>query len=70
MGIISLLASLVTSLFGGAPKAKTSKATADTTAADRTSKAARVALYETAGGQAGMELTPAQVKKRDTLFGN
>lgn len=66
MGISNIL----TSLFGGAPKANTSKATADTTAADSTSKAARVALYETAGGQAGMELTPAQVKKRDTLFGN
>lgn len=40
-------------------------------AADQaTSKTARASLYSTAGGVAGEELMPDQVKKRPSLLGN
>lgn len=67
----------VTSLFGGAPKAKAAApitarkpiAAADDGAA-QAKKVARATLYETTGGASGQELQPDQVKKRDTLLGN
>lgn len=37
---------------------------------DAVAKKARATLYETAGGAAGEELSPDQVKRRSTLFGN
>ncbi len=57
---------------GGAAKApKVSSAAADSVTADANrAKTARAALYATDGGVSGQELSPSQVQKRPTLFGN
>lgn len=56
---------------GGGNKPQVSGAAAKEVEADQaTSKTARASLYATAGGVAGEDLNPDQVKKRQTLLGN
>lgn len=56
-------------LLGGAPKTSgaASKEVGD---AAKKSARQRSALFMTEGGAVGEELSPEQIKKRDTLFGN
>jgi len=57
-------------LGGSTPKAD-SKAPTETIATEAdAAKKARTALLETQGGIVGEELDPAQVKRRDNIFGN
>jgi hypothetical protein len=61
----------VGNLFGGGKTAvNTAPAESTVEAAKTASKANRSALFATSGGIMGQELTPGEVKKRDTLFGN
>ena len=55
--------------FFSAPKVQSS-ASADLDAARKKSKLVRKSLFATKGGEAGEELTPSQVGKRDSFFGN
>lgn len=56
-------------LFGGAPKVSTAAVT-QTQEEKKKAKTGRSALYETGGGVNGQELTPDEVKRRNTLLGN
>lgn len=56
---------------GGSPKVDTSAADKETGDAQNQANAARGALFETAGGAAGSDLSPQQIaSSRSTLFGN
>ncbi len=56
-------------LFGSTPEVATQEPE-ELVADKKKAKKSRVALLETAGGRAGEELTPDQVQKRPTIFGN
>lgn len=62
--------SVIKSLFGGGTPKTSTEATTVTKEDQRKASSSRAALYETAGGVTGAELTTDQVKKRETLFGN
>lgn len=57
-------------IFGKNDEVDTSSADATVDEDEKKAKAIRSALYETAGGSSGQELTAGQTQKRDTLFGN
>jgi len=67
---------LFSAIFGGAPKAKApepvkTKESVKGAEEDKgATKRRRANLFETEGGVAGQELSPEQVQKRPTLFGN
>ena len=61
---------VIKQLFGGGTQKTSGTATKTTEEDQRKASSSRAALYETAGGVAGAELTTDQVKKRETLFGN
>lgn len=57
-------------LGGSAPKADAAPATQEVKTEADDAKKARQALLETQGGIAGEELSPDEVKRRETIFGN
>jgi outer membrane lipoprotein SlyB len=67
-----LIGGLLGAIVGGGstPKVDTAGALAPVVEDQNLAKKARQALLETTGGIQGAELTPSQVKQRDTLFGN
>lgn len=57
------------SLLGGSPKTSAAPQKEVEDAAKKSARG-RSALFMTEGGAVGDELSPEQIKKRDTLFGN
>lgn len=61
---------MISELLGGGEKKTSNQSSEDISAEQRKANKGRSALYETAGGVAGSELDPEQVKRRNTLLGN
>ena len=66
--ILRLLRPCVLQFGGGGVDTSSSETAVDED--EKKAKAIRSALYKTAGGSAGQELSGEEVKKRETLFGN
>lgn len=73
IGVAASVASAAYSMTSGGAGSKVSTSAADSevSSAASAAKKARSALLETAGGQAGENLSPGQTaSNKDTLFGN
>lgn len=71
IGTAASVASGISSIMGGAPKASGSAATSEVSNSANQAASARSLLLETAGGSAGSTLQPGQVGgNKNTTFGN
>lgn len=73
---MGFIGKIFSAIFGGAPKAvppppvETGAATEEAEEEKKKAKRRRANLFETEGGAAGQELTPEEIQRRPTLFGN